>query len=87
MSINAVMHTLKEAHLWDEFIQFLDEQRCGVLVDLMNKTNRTEVDIQKANAQIEVYETLATLDKIKVSNKEREGGLGKLLGSLIHRRM
>lgn len=87
MSINAVIHTLKEAHLWDEYIQFLDEQRCGVLVDLMNKPNRTERDITRANDQIEVYETLATLDKIKVSNKEREGGLGKLLGSLIHRRM
>jgi len=86
MSINAVIHQLKESRLWDDYIQFLDEQRCGVLVDLMNKANRTERDISKANDQIEVYETLASLDKIKVSNKEREGGLGKLLGSLMRRR-
>lgn len=83
MSINAVIHQLKDARLWNDYIEFLDEQRCGVLVDLMNKTDRTENDILKANAQIEVYESLSSLDKIKVSNKEREGGLGKLLG-VIH---
>ena len=82
MSINAVISQLKTAHLWDDYIKFLDEQKCGALVDLMNKGNRTEQDILKANAQIEVYESLSSLDKIKVSNKEREGGLGKLLGSI-----
>jgi hypothetical protein len=83
--LKPIITQLKNNGYWEAFPEFFENRRNEVVSDLLAKApNMTQQDIDKANIEITIYETLMKLDKWveEVEGMEtkpgREGGIAKL---------
>lgn len=69
--LKGIIQSLKDTQRWEPFVDFFKKKRDAALENLMNKApNIGPEDIDKANFEIEMFESLMNLDKWVERTKE-----------------